>query len=122
MKVFLAALLLATVALLLFGAPFATEQLKLKIRWRSPEPILPMSFAHEDHVDQNCLVCHHNYVDDTGGDACMSCHVTNEELWPVLEAQFHDLCRGCHVEQQLAGEESGPTRACIDCHVEEHVP
>ena len=122
MRAFLACAILATIWLLTIGSPLATQRAPSKIRWRSPEPILPMTFAHQDHVSENCLVCHHNYTDDTGNDECMACHVNNQEIWPLLEEQFHELCRSCHEDKQLAGENGGPTRRCIDCHVEESVP
>ena len=122
MRLFLVLLVLAAASLFVWGAPFSTENPVIDYRWQSPEPLLPMTFAHSDHVNENCLVCHHNYVDDTGGDPCMICHVTNSEVWPLLETQFHDLCRGCHEDRQLAGEDGGPVRACIDCHVDEQKP
>ena len=78
-----------------------------------------MTFAHEDHVAENCLVCHHNYVDKTGNDLCMVCHVINQEVWPMFEPLFHDLCRSCHEDRQLKGEDHGPTRVCVDCHIDE---
>ena len=81
-----------------------------------------MKFAHLDHVATPCIECHHNYVDDTGMETCMGCHVSNTEVWPLLEEQFHDLSRDCHVEKRIAGEEAGPARVCIDCHLEEAYP
>ena len=119
MRVFVGLVVLAATALLVFGTPLPTKRPVLEHRWRSPEPILPMTFAHEDHVAENCLVCHHNYVDNTGNDPCMICHVINQEVWPMFESQFHDLCRSCHEDRQLAGEDHGPTRVCVDCHIEE---
>ena len=44
------------------------------------------------------------------------------EVNALIEEQFHSLCRGCHVEQQRLGEESGPTRQCIDCHTADEAP
>lgn len=122
MKLFLVLLIPLSVALLILGTPLPVEHPVKRHQWQSPEPILPMTFAHLDHVGENCLVCHHNYNDDTGNLLCMNCHVTNSDIWPLLETQFHDLCRDCHVDKQLLNEESGPTRACIDCHLDDELP
>jgi len=84
--------------------------------------MLAVNFAHADHTAQNCIACHHNYVDDTGTGPCFECHVTDPEVSPIIETQFHDLCRGCHVDSQLAGEAYGPTRRCIDCHITDDKP
>jgi len=114
-------ILIAVGGILFFGAPFS-QQPNLAMHYNSPEPILPMTFAHLDHVATPCIKCHHNYVDDTGMETCMGCHVSNMDVWPLLEEQFHDLCRDCHVEKLIAGEEAGPTRVCIDCHLEDAFP
>ncbi|NKB99890.1 MAG: hypothetical protein GKR90_15520 [Pseudomonadales bacterium] len=85
-------------------------------------PMLAVSFAHADHVDQSCIECHHNYVDDTGAGMCFDCHKTDPEVNELIEEQFHDLCRNCHIEKQLAGEEHGPTRQCNACHIPDTKP
>jgi len=107
---------------LVFGSPLAGESSDLDHYYGSPDPILPMTFAHIDHTTVGCIDCHHNYVDDTGGSQCMYCHVTNEEVWPLLEVQFHDLCRGCHEEKSALGETGGPPRQCIGCHLADDAP
>jgi hypothetical protein len=84
--------------------------------------VLDMSFGHADHREQNCIVCHHNYVDDTGQGLCIDCHVRDPELRAVFEQQFHDLCRSCHVEERRKGRDAGPTRRCLDCHHAEDAP
>jgi len=84
--------------------------------------VLDMSFGHADHREQNCIVCHHNYVDDTGQGLCIDCHVRDPELRAVFEQQFHDLCRGCHVDERRQGHDAGPTRRCLDCHHAEDAP
>lgn len=106
----------------LAGSPLATQQPQRGIYYASPEPILPMSFAHRDHTLVSCVECHHNYNDDTGHKPCMNCHVTDPELWQVFEQQFHDLCRGCHETERADGHSSGPPRQCIACHMRESVP
>lgn len=84
--------------------------------------LLPMSFAHIDHREQNCIECHHDFADDSGNGLCIDCHKRDPALDPLIEAQFHDLCRGCHIEQRSLGHDAGPTRACIDCHHTEDKP
>ena len=84
--------------------------------------MLAVSFAHADHVDQTCISCHHNYVDNTGIGMCFDCHKTDPEVSPLIEEQFHDLCRSCHIDHQLKGEPHGPVRQCIRCHVPDEAP
>lgn len=122
MKVFLVLLVLVTTAVFVFGAPFSSQKPIRESRWQSPGPVLPMTFAHKDHVTESCLICHHNYNDDTGGGPCMLCHVTNQDVWPLLETQFHELCRACHADKQHIGEKGGPARSCIACHLDDDLP
>ena len=83
---------------------------------------IPMKFAHRDHAGEQCAVCHHNYIDDTGADTCVLCHLTREDLTHLVEDQFHDLCMGCHVEKQLEGAPHGPVRSCTACHLKDNQP
>ena len=85
-------------------------------------PTLPMSFAHQDHMEVGCATCHHNFVDDTGQGFCIDCHKTDPEIAADVESMFHDLCRECHVQRQRDGLEGGPTRACIGCHQGDDLP
>ncbi|MBN7795298.1 cytochrome c3 family protein [Parahaliea mediterranea] len=117
MKTLLGLLALTGILVVILGSPIAGPQPKMGRYYGSPAPILPMTFAHADHGGINCANCHHNFVDDSGSGPCMSCHVTSEQLWPSLERQFHHLCRGCHVEKAALGEQGGPTRQCIACHL-----
>jgi hypothetical protein len=119
----LSGIFLMTIALLIaFGSPLVDEKPVRAHYYNSPEPILPMSFAHIDHARENCIVCHHNYVDDTGGDLCMYCHMANPDVWPLLENQFHALCRGCHAEKAALGIDGGPPRECMACHLGDDLP
>lgn len=77
MKIVLAAILTAAGLIIIFGSPIAKEKPVLGYYYESPVPILPMSFAHADHPTENCIDCHHNYNDNTGGGPCMNCHTTN---------------------------------------------
>jgi hypothetical protein len=85
-------------------------------------PLLPLAFAHADHREVNCITCHHNYVDDTGGGLCIDCHKTNVDIRARIEPMFHDLCRDCHVEKQAQGDDAGPVRRCVDCHTADDEP
>lgn len=122
MKSVFAIVLLAAIVLVIRGSPLAGPLPVSAHYYDSPAPILPMSFAHADHITENCILCHHNYVDDTGGGLCMNCHVTDPSVWPLLEAQFHGLCRGCHEDKAALGEAGGPPRRCIDCHRGDDLP
>lgn len=122
MKTISIVFILVVGAVIVMGSPVAVEQPDIDHHWRSPKPILPMSFTHVDHVADTCVTCHHNYIDDTGDDECMLCHVNDERVAHLLREQFHDFCMGCHVERQLAGEDTGPVRRCIDCHIFDRLP
>lgn len=84
--------------------------------------MLAVNFAHADHIEQSCVVCHHNYVDTTGQGMCFDCHITDPQVSALIETQFHELCRTCHVDKQNQGEDHGPTRQCIDCHQHDERP
>jgi hypothetical protein len=122
MKVIFIAIVLLGVLIVAFGSPLAGEKPVRKHYYEAPDVILPMSFAHIDHVAVNCVDCHHNFIDDTGGGLCMTCHVTNQDVWPLLENQFHDLCRGCHAEKAAEGIAGGPPRQCMACHTGDDLP
>lgn len=122
MKAIFAVTVLLGVLVVVFGSPLAGERPVRDAYYGAPGKILPMNFAHEDHVPVNCVECHHNYVDDTGGGLCMNCHVTDPSVWPLLENQFHGLCRGCHEEKAALGEDGGPPRQCMACHLGDDLP
>lgn len=92
-------------------------------RTRAARPLLPLTFAHADHRTETCIACHHELVDGTPpGPPCLQCHDTDSEVAHELEAQFHTLCRGCHVERSVAGLAAGPARSCRGCHVQDEDP
>jgi len=82
----------------------------------SARPMLPVNFDHQDHAGTNCTQCHHDFIDDSGSGSCYSCHKMRPELAPQMEAMFHRLCRDCHVDTRLEGEDAGPLRSCRGCH------
>lgn len=111
-----------------FGALIAIAELETRNKESQhlvPHPegdLLAVYFAHADHVDQSCISCHHNYVDDTGMGMCFDCHKTDPEVKDIIEEQFHELCMGCHLDEQAQGLEYGPTRQCIECHIPDEKP
>lgn len=122
MKFAAIAFALLAAAIVVLGTPAPVAKPTIDRHWDSPVEILPMTFDHDDHTGQNCVLCHHNYLDDTGGGPCMYCHVTNADVLHQLKDQFHNLCMNCHVEKQLAGETHGPVRRCSQCHMMEDRP
>ena len=91
-------------------------------RFSPPENILPMTFAHADHAGENCLVCHHNFQDETGGGLCINCHQTDSSVNLIIREQFHELCMSCHAERNAQSEPAGPLRVCDDCHTADTQP
>lgn len=79
-------------------------------------PMLPVYFDHRQHDAIACVDCHHNYTDDTGFESCYACHKFRPEIQREMEAQFHQLCKSCHIERHHAGEKAGPQRRCSGCH------
>ena len=122
MKLTFGVLVLLGMLVVAFGSPIAKDKPVRDFQYGSMEKILPMNFAHIDHVSENCVACHHNYADDTGGGLCMNCHVTDQTVWPLFENQFHDLCRGCHAEKAAEGIDGGPPRKCMACHLGDDLP
>jgi cytochrome b561 len=89
--------------------------------WR--EPVLPahrpmpLDFPHAKHVQVNCLTCHHNFADSTGGEQCVGCHQSGRaDLKAGAEARFHDFCLECHRHPDAAFERHGPVSGCQGCH------
>ncbi len=80
------------------------------------QPLLPVLFDHADHTRENCIECHHNVVDDTGTGICYACHHDDPALKVTMLDDFHDFCRGCHLERTTTTEVGGPLRRCSACH------
>jgi hypothetical protein len=116
-KWFLALLLVVGVGLVVAGPPPPVPTAHRAVVSGAGRPILPMTFFHDDHLGVFCATCHHEFVDGTTGSSCIDCHVTDPAVSALLEQQFHDLCRSCHVEERAAGKDAGPTRSCIACHL-----
>ncbi len=97
------------VALLFFAEAYRDKS-------AAQQALIPVLFDHADHSTSQCIECHHNFVDDTGGGTCYNCHKYTEDIAADMEKMFHDFCFGCHVQTRLEGEESGPMRECKGCH------
>jgi DMSO/TMAO reductase YedYZ heme-binding membrane subunit len=87
------------------------------------EPLLPrartppLNFDHRKHTSINCLVCHHNYADGRGFDACIFCHRSaRTDLKVGVEARFHDFCLNCHRHPGPTLQRHGPVSGCTICH------
>lgn len=110
-KISVVIMLLVVSLLLTYGFTQAREE---SLR---EAPLLDVYFAHQDHKKVGCANCHHNYVDGTGRQfGCYQCHKEDDSVNTLVEEQFHGLCRDCHHNMRLAGEESGPVRQCSACH------
>ena len=80
------------------------------------EPLI-LGFPHEKHRAVNCITCHHNFVDRSGADSCISCHRSGRSAIRVgAEARFHDFCLGCHREPPSYLTGHGPVTGCETCH------
>jgi predicted CXXCH cytochrome family protein len=78
---------------------------------------LPLDFPHGKHVTVNCLVCHHNYADGSGGGSCIECHRSHRaDLKLGAEARFHAFCFECHRHPPASFEHHGPVSGCSVCH------
>jgi predicted CXXCH cytochrome family protein len=78
---------------------------------------LVLDFPHDKHRSVNCILCHHNFTDQSGADSCISCHRSSRaEIRVGAEARFHDFCLGCHRDPPgyLLGH--GPVTGCSTCH------
>lgn len=84
-------------------------------------PLLPLNFDHGLHGKVNCLTCHHDYADrspaaPSGDRTCLLCHKKTPHLALRIEKDFHELCRGCHLEKLQTLHRAGPVHACQQCH------
>jgi DMSO/TMAO reductase YedYZ heme-binding membrane subunit len=78
---------------------------------------LPLDFDHGKHVAVNCLVCHHNYADGRGFDACIHCHRSGAaQIKVAVEARFHGFCLECHRNPGPRLASHGPVSGCSTCH------
>jgi len=104
--------LIALLAMLRSGAALALREPFL----RRSEPLV-LNFPHDKHRAVNCIPCHHNFVDRSGNDSCISCHRSDRAAIRVgAEARFHDFCLGCHRDPPAYLTGHGPVTGCSPCH------
>jgi predicted CXXCH cytochrome family protein len=83
---------------------------------RRSEPLV-LDFPHDKHRAVSCIQCHHNFVDRSGEDSCISCHRSGRAAIRVgAEARFHDFCLGCHRDPPAYLTGHGPVTGCSTCH------
>jgi len=105
--------LIALLAMLRGGAALALREPFV----RRTDPLV-LGFPHDKHRAVNCIQCHHNFVDRTGSDSCISCHRSGRAAIRVgAEARFHDFCLGCHRDPPAYLTAHGPVTGCSPCHV-----
>ena len=115
-------LLLTMICLLLLWSSYDFDQTQSHSPFNHSPTNLPMTFAHADHAQQQCVKCHHNYQDDTGQGLCLECHKFDPKIAYLMREQFHGLCMGCHMEKNAEGEDAGPLRSCRACHTVDQSP
>jgi predicted CXXCH cytochrome family protein len=120
-RVVLVFVILATLALFSLMIPRAPLMLREPMLRRTTA--LAIDFPHDKHREVNCIECHHNFSDRTGGDTCVSCHRSSRSTIKIgAEARFHDFCLGCHRDPPAKFEHHGPTTGCETCHVPPGMP
>ena len=78
---------------------------------------LTVDFPHDKHRAVKCVQCHHDYVDRSGAESCVSCHRSGRAAIRVgAEARFHDFCLGCHRDPPAYLTGHGPATGCNTCH------
>lgn len=80
-------------------------------------PIDHARFLHADHAGLSCTGCHHNFVDQSGNENCLTCHkrISVSETMRI-DRLFHAFCSDCHRMDMREGRKSGPADDCNGCH------
>lgn len=82
-------------------------------------PVDHAGFSHGDHRGIGCTTCHHNFVDRTGKENCITCHKRLTASEPMrVDRMFHAFCGECHRDEKAAGHETGPIDHCMGCHAD----
>jgi DMSO/TMAO reductase YedYZ heme-binding membrane subunit len=109
--------IIATVMLAIGTLIAARTSLALREPLLDHAQTLPLNFDHSKHTAINCLVCHHNYADGRGFDACIHCHRSASANIKVgAEARFHSFCFNCHRNPEPQWQHHGPVSGCTSCH------
>jgi hypothetical protein len=110
------AIILVALAALVAMLPGSTT-LALREPFLRRSESLVLGFPHDKHRAVNCIQCHHNFVDRSGSDSCISCHRSGRPAIRVgAEARFHDFCLGCHRDPPAYLTGHGPPTGCAPCH------
>jgi Class III cytochrome C family len=105
----------ALIALFALTRPATTLTMREPVVQRSDR--LPLEFPHDKHRAVNCVACHHNFVDHSGAESCVSCHRSGRsEILVGAEARFHDFCLSCHRDPPASLIGHGPVSGCSTCH------
>lgn len=114
-RLMLAIIAAALVALLALMRADSTRGMREPLLLRDAR--LFLNFPHDRHRTVNCVLCHHNFADQTGGDSCVSCHRSGRaDLLAGVEARFHDFCLDCHRDPPAYLSGHGPVTGCGACH------
>lgn len=94
-----------------------------------PKDLKPgVGYSHLKHsVDYKiaCADCHHNYQNGQNvwkeGDPvqkCIACHDMLEDKGKAQKYKLamHANCQGCHKKLEEAGQPTGPSKKCVECH------
>jgi len=112
---YLIALSLVTV---LIAVPGLQPLAELRLTSLRRSPIVPTGFSHGDHSDYACTACHHNFIDLSGNENCISCHKrlsTNESM--RVDRLLHSFCSDCHRSELHADDRiEAPIDHCAGCH------
>ncbi|BCH35213.1 hypothetical protein MesoLjLc_71430 [Mesorhizobium sp. L-8-10] len=77
-------------------------------------PVDHAGFSHGDHGSIACTTCHHNFVDGSGKENCITCHKRLTISEPMrVDRMFHAFCGECHREEKAAGRKTGPIDHCM---------
>jgi hypothetical protein len=118
--------IVVSAAFLLMGTLFYKEQ-KIKEKYIYDAKTGKVTFshiAHEERVNNDCQVCHHEIAGDNTAQACSDCHKLIVQITPLGEAMplskaFHTKCIVCH--QKMVKEEKKAPVKCQDCHIKQDV-
>jgi hypothetical protein len=111
----LSVVVLASLALVALLASAVRGTLREPLRARAE--FLALDFPHNKHTEVNCLVCHHDFGEELGGDGCIACHRSDRtDLKLGIESQFHGFCFDCHRHPKAIYKKNGPVSGCAICH------
>lgn len=80
-------------------------------------PVDHAGFSHGDHGGIACTTCHHNFIDRSGKENCITCHKRLTISEPMrIDRMFHAFCSECHRDEKAAGHKTGPIDHCMGCH------